>query len=32
MNKMIKSTTNPPSDQDTQISDNGAQRENLYLT
>ena len=31
-NKKFKSANNPPVNQDTQISDNGAQRENLYLT
>jgi hypothetical protein len=31
-NKKFKSNNNTPVDQDTQISDNGAQRENLYLT
>jgi len=30
-NKKFKSNNNPPVNQDTQISDNGAQRENLYL-
>jgi hypothetical protein len=30
-NKSFKSANNPPVEQDTQVSDNGAQRENLYL-
>jgi len=30
-NKNFKPTNNPPTNQDTQISDNGTQRENLYL-